>query len=109
MPPREQLHGHLDLILLTLLEPEPLYGLRIAQEAQRLTDGYFDFKEGSLYPALHRLERAGFLQAEDREVGRNGRPRKYYCLTPSGRTELTARQREWAAFRQAMARLEGQA
>lgn len=58
-PDANLLKGNLDLILLEILEPNPMYGLEIINEAQSRTEGYFDFKEGSLYPALHRLSNKG--------------------------------------------------
>ena len=58
------LKGHLDLILLAALEHEPKYGGQILTEVHDRTDGAFQFKEGSLYPALHRLEKAGWIEGE---------------------------------------------
>lgn len=103
----EQLRGNLDLILLTVLEREPLYGFAIIQAAHERSGGYFDFREGSLYPALHRLEAAGWLATELREAGRNGQPRKYYAITDAGRAELEVRRREFRAFTRAVADLHG--
>ncbi|MBB5233617.1 PadR family transcriptional regulator [Deinococcus budaensis] len=101
------LRGNLDLILLSLLETRPLYGFAIIQQARERTEGYFDFKEGSLYPALHRLEQAGLLRAEPGEVGRNGKPRKYYALTDRGRETLREKREEFRAFSGAVTRLAG--
>ncbi|WP_027482978.1 PadR family transcriptional regulator [Deinococcus pimensis] len=98
----DQLRGNLDLILLTVLEREALYGFRIAQEAKTRSNGLFDFREGSLYPALHRLTQAGLLTTEDRELGRNGKPRKYYLITETGRAALTTKRAEWTLFRDAL-------
>ena len=101
------LRGNLDLILLSILEARPLYGFAIIQEARERTDGYFDFKEGSLYPALHRLEQDGLLAPQLGEVGRNGKPRKYYALTDRGREVLRAKREEFRAFTGAVHRLAG--
>ena len=101
------LRGNLDLILLSLLEARPLYGFAIIQQARERTGGYFDFKEGSLYPALHRLEQDGLLRAEPGEVGRNGKPRKYYALTDAGREVLKAKRAEFQTFTGAVQRLSG--
>ncbi|WP_019588186.1 PadR family transcriptional regulator [Deinococcus apachensis] len=101
------LRGNLDLILLSILEARPLYGFAIIQEARERTDGYFDFKEGSLYPALHRLEGEGQLAPQFGEVGRNGKPRKYYALTDRGREVLRAKREEFRAFTGAVWRLAG--
>ncbi|CAM3864464.1 PadR family transcriptional regulator [Deinococcus frigens] len=99
------LRGNLDLILLTILEDKPLYGFAIIQEARERTDGYFQFKEGSLYPALHRLEQDGLLAAQPGELGRNGKPRKYYSVTDAGRQALTAKRAEFSSFTGAVGRL----
>ncbi|QLG13294.1 helix-turn-helix transcriptional regulator (plasmid) [Deinococcus sp. D7000] len=99
------LRGNLDLILLTILEHQPLYGFAIIQEARERTDGYFQFKEGSLYPALHRLEQDGLLAAQLGEVGRNGKPRKYYAITDAGRQTLAAKRTEFAGFTGAVGQL----
>ncbi|WP_420594755.1 PadR family transcriptional regulator [Deinococcus sp.] len=99
------LRGNLELILLTILEDAPLYGFAIIQEARDRTNGYFEFKEGSLYPALHRLEQDGLLSAQAGETGRNGKPRKYYALTDAGRQALDAKRAEFARFTGAVGRL----
>ena len=103
------LKGNLDLILLATLEPEPRYGGEITKDVLERTGGYFEFKEGTLYPALHRLEKAGFIRGEFRYLPRGGSPVKYYELTDTGRKELAARRREYAKFSGAMRTiLEGQ-
>lgn len=101
------LRGNLDLILLTILESRPLYGFGIIQEAKQRTGGLFDFKEGSLYPALHRLEGEGLLAAQHGELGRNGKPRKYYAITDQGRQTLNTKRQEFNAFTGAVQRLTG--
>lgn len=104
---QQLLKGHLDLILLSIIEPEPTYGLRIIQEAQIRTSGYFDFKEGSLYPALHRLVEQGFLKTEMHPSSTGGAPRKYYCITETGTRELHKKREEWKTFSQAVNTLGG--
>ena len=101
------LRGNLDLILLTILETRPLYGFAIIQEAKDRTGGLLDFKEGSLYPALHRLEQDGLLSAQLAELGRNGKPRKYYAITDAGQQTLQNKRREFNAFTGAVQRLSG--
>lgn len=101
------LRGNLELIVLTILERQPLYGFAIIQEAKDRTEGYFDFKEGSLYPALHRMEQEGLLAAQYGEDGRNGKPRKYYAVTDKGHETLRAKRQEFSAFTQAVTRLAG--
>ncbi|MBZ9751621.1 PadR family transcriptional regulator [Deinococcus sp. HMF7604] len=99
------LRGNLDLILLSLLEQTPLYGFAILQAARDQTGGYFEFKEGSLYPALHRLEAEGLLSGQPGEVGRNSKPRKYYAITDQGRQSLHRKRQEFAEFTRAVAQL----
>lgn len=106
-PGPDLLRGHLDLILLSILERQPLYGFAIIQEAKDRTGGYFDFREGSLYPALHRLERAGLLSTQEGEAGRNGKPRKYYALTALGQQQLAAKRQEFEQFTGAVRSLSG--
>lgn len=101
------LRGNLELIVLTILERQPLYGFAIIQEAKDRTQGYFDFKEGSLYPALHRMEGDGLLTAQYGETGRNGKPRKYYAVTDKGLETLRQKRAEYSTFTQAISRLAG--
>ena len=92
------LKGHLDLILLAILERDSLYGLEIIKEAQSRTEGYFEFREGSLYPALHRLTEAGHLRAEFRYSPRGGARVRYYAITEAGRQELQRKRAEFQRF-----------
>ncbi|WP_029478195.1 PadR family transcriptional regulator [Deinococcus frigens] len=104
-PDANLLRGHLDLILLSIIQGPPKYGLEISKLAQDATDGYFDLKVGSLYPALHRLEKAGFVQGEFRSGPRSGSPVKAYTLTESGGRELAVRRAEFETFTQQLGRL----
>lgn len=90
--------GHLDLILLAIIEGQPKYGLEISKEAQDRTGGYFDLKVGSLYPALHRLEQAGWLTGECQPSPKGGAPVKYYRLTDDGQRALNHKREQFAAF-----------
>lgn len=90
--------GHLDLILLSILEGEAKYGLEISKEAQDRTAGYFDLKVGSLYPALHRLEQSGLLAGEFRPAPKGGSLVKYYWLTDEGKVDLNRRRQEFTTF-----------
>jgi PadR family transcriptional regulator, regulatory protein PadR len=92
------LRGSLDLILLTILEDSPKYGLEIISEAKIRTDGYFEFKEGSLYPALHRMEKAKFLKAEFAPSDSGGPRRRYYRITDKGLKELSAKRKSFEVF-----------
>jgi PadR family transcriptional regulator, regulatory protein PadR len=92
------LRGSLDLILLAILEDAPKYGLEIIGEAKSRTDGYFEFKEGSLYPALHRLEKAKFIKGEFAPSDTGGPRRRYYKLTDKGLKELVNKRKSFEVF-----------
>jgi PadR family transcriptional regulator PadR len=91
---RELLKGSISLLLLNLLSRGELYGYEIIQEASRRSANAFEFKEGTLYPALHQLERKGHIKAEWR-TGQNGRERKYYSLTAKGKKAAQQYQEQW--------------
>jgi len=101
----EILKGHLDLLLLSVLEPQPAHGYAIADLLRGKTANAFDLPEGTLYPALHRLERAGWLASRWDEQG--GRRRRVYQLTPKGRRSLADRETEWRTFSRAMQAVVG--
>ena len=101
-PDPNLLKGNLDLILLMLLEEGPKYGLEIIKEAEVRTDGYFEFREGSLYPALHRLEKAGWVRAEFQPSDTGGARRRYYQLTDKGVRELGRKRAEMKTFMTAL-------
>jgi len=96
----ETLKGHLDLLLPAAVGPEPSHGYAIAERLRARSDGAFDLPEGTLYPALHRQERAGFLASRWSEV--NGRRRRVYQVTRKGVRALTQRQEEWKDFSRAV-------
>jgi|SRR5271165_3753801 len=85
-----------EMLILEVAAQGPTYGYALAQTVGERSNGYFELKEGSLYPALHRLERQKFLKSSWREA--DGRRRKYYELTSAGRTELAGRKRSWLSF-----------
>ncbi|ACO46505.1 PadR family transcriptional regulator [Deinococcus deserti] len=99
------LKGNLDLILLSVLEREGGYGQDIAKRVDALTQGEIRLNAGSLYPALHRLERAGYLQAAETLPARGGPPVRTYTLTVAGRQELDRRRDGYRAFDGALRRL----
>ena len=106
MSPRDQMRkGSTEILILSLLAKHPMYGYEISQQLERRSDGYFEMKEGLLYPALHRMQKEGWLSSEWREV--DGRRRKYYILTPSGRDVLGEQAREWKIFLEALHTLLG--
>ena len=88
------LKGSISLLLLNLLSRGELYGYEILQEASRRSANAFEFKEGTLYPALHQLEKKGQIKSEWR-TAENGRERKYYWLTPKGRKAAAAYEKQW--------------
>lgn len=94
--------GNLDLILLSVLEQEGGYGQDIAKRVNTLTGGQITLNAGSLYPALHRLERAGYLSAEQIANARGGSPVKTYALTAAGRAELTRKRESYHSFDRAL-------
>jgi transcriptional regulator len=96
----ETLKGHLELLLLAAIQPQPAHGYAIAERLRARSDGAFALPEGTLYPALHRLERAGLLSSRWSEVG--GRRRRVYQLTRSGHRALTERHDEWRSFARAV-------
>ena len=96
----ETLKGHLDLLLLAAVQFRPTHGYAIAETLRARSDGAFDLPEGTLYPALHRLERAAFLTSHWSEV--NGRRRRVYQLTKKGQRALATRYGEWRDFARAV-------
>ena len=96
----ESLKGHLELLLLAAVEARPAHGYAIAETLRHRSDRVFDLPEGTLYPALHRLERAGLLASRWSEV--NGRRRRVYQLTAKGHRALTKRHDEWRDFARAV-------
>jgi transcriptional regulator len=92
------LKGHLDLLLLAVLSPGPAHGYVIIEELKRRSGGTFDLPEGTVYPALHRLERDGLLRSGWSEE--TGRRRRVYELTEQGRAAFQAQQEVWARFSQ---------
>jgi PadR family transcriptional regulator PadR len=101
---RELKRGSLELIVLHLLAPGEAYGYEIVSKLTSQTNGSLEVTDGTLYPVLYRLERAGFV-AVRWETPVRGVPRKYYRLTEQGQRELVALRAEWLAFADAMARL----
>ena len=86
--------GTLDLLILKAVAVEPIHGYAIAQRLELVSRGVVQVPEGSLYPALHRLENRGFLAAEWKKT-ENGREAKFYRLTRKGRKQLEAEAASW--------------
>lgn len=91
------LTGSLDMMILQVAQTGPTYGYEITQEVMRRSEGLFELKEGSLYPALHRLAGKGLLEAywEDKDTGRR---RRFYRLTAEGAQSLADQRADWARF-----------
>jgi PadR family transcriptional regulator, regulatory protein PadR len=102
----EMLKGHLDLIVLAALSGGPAHGYAVIQEIKRRTGQAFDLPEGTIYPALHRLEQAGLL-ASRWVTADSGRRRRVYALTKSGGRALTERRAIWKQFSDAISGLLG--
>ena len=101
MARRDKLQGSLDLLILRTLRAEPLHGYGITAQIQAWSEGELEVEEGSLYPALHRLERDELLSAEWRET-EAGRRAKYYKLTRKGRKHLEAELERWGRLSSAI-------
>jgi len=104
---RELKRGSLELIVLSLLLPGEAYGYEIASKLDAATNGALAVTDGTLYPVLYRLERAGLVSVRW-ETPERGVPRKYYRLTEAGRAEVAQMTREWTTFATAMAKLLAQ-
>ena len=95
MGKKDQLSGTLDLLVLkTLAQAGPTHGYGIALYIQRVSDDLLRVEEGSLYPALHRIEQTGWITSEWR-TSKNNRRAKYYKLTPEGRKQLAKEEQSW--------------
>jgi DNA-binding PadR family transcriptional regulator len=100
------LTGQLDLLVLALLARRPAHGYAVLEALRVKSGGLFDLPEGSLYPALYRLEQAGFLGSETRVVG--GRTRRRYAITAAGRAALRERQAAWQKLVRSVAAVMGE-
>jgi PadR family transcriptional regulator, regulatory protein PadR len=95
-----ELRGQIDLLLLSVLAAGPAHGYRLIERLREQSDGAFDLTEGTVYPALHRLERSGLLESHWSDDA--PRRRRVYAVTQAGRGSLETRRRDWAAFAGAM-------
>ncbi|HZU75657.1 MAG TPA: helix-turn-helix transcriptional regulator [Dehalococcoidia bacterium] len=96
----ETLKGHLDLLLLAVLAGGPAHGYAIITALKDRSSGVFDLPEGTIYPALHRLERAGLLDSHWALAA--GRSRRIYELSPAGREALRTQRDDWQRFARAI-------
>jgi PadR family transcriptional regulator, regulatory protein PadR len=92
------LKGHLNLLILAVLQAQPAHGYVIIEELRRRSGGTFDLPEGTVYPALHQLELDGLVTSE--WSGETKRRRRVYELTERGRAAFAAQQQEWDRFSQ---------
>jgi PadR family transcriptional regulator PadR len=95
------LQGTLDLLILRALELAPMHGVGVAERIHQVTHGAFVVKPGSLFPALRRLEKQGWIEGEW-SPSENNRRARYYTLTRSGRAQLAAQKRKWYRMTSAM-------
>jgi len=101
------LQGTLDLLILKTLALEPMHGWGITQRIQQVSESVLQVNQGSLYPALHRLEEQDWIAAEWR-VSENNRQAKYYSLTTSGRKQLREETENWVRLSTAVGRIVNQ-
>lgn len=94
---RELLKGNTNCLLLCLINQQPTYGYQIIKELEKRSNGYFRFKEGTLYPALHRMEKEKLIKGKWQMLP-NGQQRRYYYITEKGQQALAKRLAEWQDF-----------
>ena len=92
--PSDLIQGTLDLLILKTVSLEPKHGWAIAKRIQQVSQDALQVTQGSLYPALHRLEQQGWLRAKSGQTD-TGREAKFYALTPAGRRQLSEEKRNW--------------
>jgi len=96
-PRRDLFKSSSNSLLLCLLEQQPMYGYQVVKELETRSQGYFKFKEGTLYPALHRLEKSGLITGKWQMLS-NGRQRRYYHITAKGQAKLVLEKTQWLDF-----------
>jgi PadR family transcriptional regulator, regulatory protein PadR len=99
--------GNASLLILSCLAKEPMHGYRIIKELDRMSEGYFNLREGTLYPHLHELERDDLIEGSWESVTGN-RERRVYRITSKGSSALARMREEWAAFQISLNRIVGQ-
>ena len=93
--------GSSESLLLTLIGQQPMYGYQLIKELETRSQGYFKFKEGTLYPALHRLEHSGLIEGKWQMLP-SSRHRRYYYITAKGERVLAVKMSQWQDFLKAM-------
>lgn len=104
---RDRVRGQLDLLILSVLQHGEAHGYEVIAELRRRSEGEFDLPEGTVYPALHRLEREGLLASDWASL--DGRRRRVYRLTASGARALVEQSRQWRRFSASMTSVLGTA
>jgi len=107
-PKSDLLQGTLDLLILKTLDLEPMHGWGISQRIQQVSESVLQVNQGSLYPALHRLEEQGWIAASWK-TSENNRQAKYYELTRRGRKQLVEEKDNWLRLSAAVGRIVGEA
>jgi PadR family transcriptional regulator, regulatory protein PadR len=98
MPDRvEFVNTNIDTLLLYLISQQAMYGYQIIKVLHHRSNGYFNFKEGTLYPALHRLEKNGYIEGQWQNIS-SGQQRKYYHITDKGLEVLNHKKNNWLEF-----------
>ena len=93
---KELLKGSTDMLVLTLIEKEPMYGYQMIKKIKEESENVFEFQEGTLYPILHKLEEKGLISSYWDES--SGKKRKYYAITDEGKKHLESKKEEWKLF-----------
>lgn len=101
---KDRLHGTLDALVLKTLSDSPLHGYAIAKQIEQATGDTIQVEEGSLYPALYRMEKKGWIESQW-GTSEGGRKAKIYRLTPVGRKQLRLETAEWSLFASAVSRV----
>lgn len=102
---KELLKGSTELIVLSILEKENMYGYQMIKELKEKSENVFEFQEGTLYPILHKLEEKGWIISYWDETG--GKKRKYYSITKDGKKQLKSKKEEWQIFSTSMNQIIG--
>lgn len=103
---RNLLGGSTILLLLSLLRRKDMYGYEMIRELELLSENVFSFKEGTLYPVLHRMEHANLVKSYQKEA-ENGKKRKYYTITTQGERRLAQEREQWSVFSASVDRVIG--
>ena len=106
--PTDLVQGTLDLLILTILAVQPMHGYAIAQRIRQMSDEVLKVGQSALYPALHKLEQQGWIEAEWK-VSENNRRARYYSLTRAGRKALTKEAAQWERLSAAISLIVGTA